>query len=82
VPLAFEYRETALHETIADLVRLNRAPVYLVNFSQRAAAEEAQNLLSVEVCTKEEKEALSGKRQAYEDIVWALLNTKEFLFNH
>src|SRR4029450_5227645 len=23
VPLAFEYRETALHETIADLVKLN-----------------------------------------------------------
>lgn len=24
----------------------------------------------------------AGKRSAYEDIIWALINTKEFLFNH
>jgi superfamily II RNA helicase len=58
VPLDYEYRETPLHETIADLVSGGRAPVYLVNFTQRAAAEEAQNLLSVEICTKDEKEAI------------------------
>ena len=62
VPLEFEYRETPLHETIADLVTLNRAPIYLVNFTQRAAAEEAQNLMSVDVSSKAEKEAICATR--------------------
>ncbi len=48
MPLDFEYRETPLHETIAELIRQGRAPIYLVNFTQRAAAEEAQNLMSVD----------------------------------
>jgi hypothetical protein len=33
--------------------------------------------------TSDEKgNPLNGKRLAYEDVVWALINTKEFLFNH
>src|SRR6202035_1673225 len=39
VPLHFEYREPPLHETVADLVKVGRAPVYVVNFTQRGAAE-------------------------------------------
>jgi superfamily II RNA helicase len=66
VPLDFEFRETPLHETIAELIKLNRAPIYLVNFTQRAAAEEVQNLMSVEVISKPDKEAikkaLTGER--------------------
>ena len=58
VPLEYEYRETPLHETLEDLVQGGRAPVYLVNFSQRAAAEQAQALTSANVTTREEKEAL------------------------
>jgi superfamily II RNA helicase len=38
VPLEFEYRETPLHETIDELVKTGRAPIYLVNFTQRGAA--------------------------------------------
>lgn len=59
VPLDFEYRETPLHETVADLVEKGLAPIYLVNFSQREAAEEAQNLLSVNFSSKEEKKAIA-----------------------
>ncbi len=58
VPLDFEYRETPLHETIAALITTRRYPIYLVNFTQRAAAEEAQNLMSVDLSSKDEKEAI------------------------
>jgi superfamily II RNA helicase len=58
VPLSFEYRETPLHETIDELVKAGRAPIYLVNFTQRGAADEAQNLMSVDVSSKADKEAL------------------------
>ena len=66
VPLDFSYKETALHETVQDLIRRDLAPVYIVNFTQRGCAEEAQNLMSSDFCTKEEKkqitEALHGSR--------------------
>jgi superfamily II RNA helicase len=58
VPLDFEYRETPLHETVTDLIRQERAPIYIVNFTQRGAAEEAQNLMSTDYSTKEEKKAI------------------------
>jgi superfamily II RNA helicase len=60
VPLAFEYRETPLHETIRDLLRTGRTPAYVVNFTQRAAAETAQDLMSVDLCTKERKKEIGA----------------------
>jgi superfamily II RNA helicase len=59
VPIEFSYSDTPLHEIVAHLVKVGRAPIYLVNFTQRSAAEEAQNLMSVDVSTKEEKRAIS-----------------------
>jgi superfamily II RNA helicase len=59
VPLDFEYRETPLHETILELTRQGRAPVYVVNFTQRAAAETAQDLMSIDFLPKERKRALA-----------------------
>lgn len=58
VPLVFQYQEVPLHETIQDLMSRGKSPVYLVSFTQRECAEEAQNLMSIEVCTKEEKKAI------------------------
>lgn len=55
VPLTFEYKETPIHETIATLVEKSRAPVYIVHFTQREAAEQAQALMSTSFVSKEDK---------------------------
>ncbi|MBN1608315.1 MAG: DUF3516 domain-containing protein [Polyangiaceae bacterium] len=59
VPLDYQYRETPLHETLLALIEEQRAPIYLVQFTQRACAEEAQNLMSTDYCTKAEKKAIA-----------------------
>ena len=55
VPLSFQYLETPIHETIEKLVADDEAPIYLVNFTQRGCAEQAQALTSLNVCPKETK---------------------------
>ncbi len=60
VPLEHEYRTTPLHETIHDLAMSGRAPVYVVNFTQREAAEQAQGLTSINLCTREEKRTIAA----------------------
>jgi hypothetical protein len=58
VPLGFSYRETPLHETIEELMEADKAPIYLVNFTQRDCAEMAQKLTSMKLTTKDEKAAI------------------------
>ena len=60
VPLEFEYSETPLTERIAALLEAKRAPVYLVYFTQRSASEAAQSMMSLNVCSKEEKATLQA----------------------
>jgi superfamily II RNA helicase len=55
VPLFFHYVTTPLHETLEELLSTKQAPVYVVHFTQAAAIERAQSLMSVNVCTREEK---------------------------
>ncbi|MDH3518886.1 MAG: DUF3516 domain-containing protein [Myxococcales bacterium] len=59
VPLDFEYRETPLQETIEDLLASRRAPIYVVNFTQRECAERAQGFTSASVCTREERQRIA-----------------------
>ncbi|MDU7599694.1 MAG: DUF3516 domain-containing protein, partial [Corynebacterium sp.] len=60
VPLDFSYVFSAVHETIEELLADKKAPIYVVHFSQREAAERAQALTSLSgIITKEEKEAIT-----------------------
>ena len=59
VPLTFRYVLTPLHETLRELLETHEAPVYVVHFTQAAALEQAQALMSVNVCTRAEKDAIA-----------------------
>lgn len=55
VPLHYDYSTTSLEEKVEELVEAERAPVYLVHFTQLSCAKTAQNLMSRNFCSKEEK---------------------------
>jgi superfamily II RNA helicase len=59
VPLHYRYVLTPLHETITELLQTHEAPVYVVHFTQAAAVERAQALMSVNVTSKEDKQAIA-----------------------
>jgi superfamily II RNA helicase len=59
VPLMFSYVTTPLHETLEELLSTHQAPVYVVHFTQASALERAQALMSVNVCSRAEKDAIA-----------------------
>ena len=59
VPLDWHYAELPLHETILDLGRSGGTPVYLVCFTQRACAEQAQKLLSLDLVAKDTRKRIA-----------------------
>ena len=64
VPLEFTYSTSPLTEVISGLVRHDRA-IYLVHFTQNDATEQAQDLMSVDWCSKEEKRAILDALTGY-----------------
>lgn len=59
VPLDFTYSTTELSTEVQKLVNEGKAPVYVVHFTQAAAASNAQNFMSLDLCTREEKQAIN-----------------------
>ncbi|TFV99688.1 DEAD/DEAH box helicase [Leifsonia flava] len=59
VPLSYYYETTPVHETIDDLLQTNRAPVYIVHFSQASALERAQALASAKIASREQRDEIA-----------------------
>jgi superfamily II RNA helicase len=59
VPLTFRFVLEPLHETIEELLATRQAPIYVVHFTQAAAIEQAQALMSINVCSRAEKDAIA-----------------------
>ncbi|MBT1001897.1 DUF3516 domain-containing protein [Paenarthrobacter sp. DKR-5] len=59
IPLHYYYVQTPVHETLEELLSTKQSPVYVVHFSQAEAIERAQNLMSMNVCTREEKDRIA-----------------------
>ncbi|MEW6160841.1 MAG: hypothetical protein AB1813_25715, partial [Verrucomicrobiota bacterium] len=59
--------------------------LYAWAFSRAPDSEElklAREYFTKKTANLEKDKLTAAKRQAYEDIIWALISTKEFLFNH
>src|SRR3954470_17932777 len=59
VPLFYSYAMTPLHETLEELLATKQAPVYIVHFTQAAALERAQSLMSINMCSRAEKDQIA-----------------------
>jgi hypothetical protein len=74
----------AADEARADDAKLEE--LYLRAFARKPTAEElaaAKQYVEKKVATKPaDKDAKAARKLAYEDLIWVLINTKEFSFNH
>ena len=65
VPLEYTYNETPLAQALEQLSSEGKAPVYIVHFTQADAAESAQSFTSINVCTRDEKQAIAQALEGF-----------------
>ncbi len=65
VPLEFAYSEITLAQTLERLASEGKSPVYVVHFTQLEAAQSAQDFTSINVCTREEKNAIANAVEGF-----------------
>jgi superfamily II RNA helicase len=65
VPLEFVYSEISLAQTLERLASEGKSPVYVVHFTQLEAAQSAQDFTSINVCTREEKNAIDSALEGF-----------------
>ncbi|MGO1316155.1 MAG: DEAD/DEAH box helicase, partial [Cellulomonadaceae bacterium] len=61
VPLSFDYVLEPLGEVIEELTTTHRSPVYVVHFTQKDAVDRAQALLSTNVASRAERDAIAAE---------------------
>lgn len=65
VPLEYAYSEIPLSQMVEKLVAEGKAPVYVVHFTQKDAADSAQDFTSLNVATREEKNAVAAAIEGF-----------------
>lgn len=59
IPLYFDYSEIPVQQQVEALVQADMSPVYIVHFSQLDAVEQASNLASISVTSRDEKDRIA-----------------------
>jgi superfamily II RNA helicase len=65
VPLEYAYSEISVAQTLERLASERKSPVYVVHFTQLEAAQSAQDFTSINVCTREEKNAIGSALEGF-----------------
>jgi len=61
VPLTYAYAVEPLNDLLAELVTTRRSPVYVVHFTQKEAVERAQALVSGNLATRVQRDAIAAE---------------------